>query len=143
MQILLDNNAIDKLAKNIDLVKNHTDIQFYVCRETVKEVSNNATYNPTNNITALLKIGVKYVPNGLFILGYSRLDGESTFCSASTADAYRRILNKNCSNRADAMVAATAVSHNYVLLTDDKRLYAKMKKYGYQVMSFDEFLQLL
>lgn len=143
MKILLDNNAIDKLANNLDFVKAHTDVEFFICREVVGEMSDNKAYNPTRNITTLLKIGVKYVPNSLFILGYSKLDGESTFCNVSTSEVYKNILNKNCSNRSDAIIAATAVTHNYILLTDDKRLYAKMKKYDYQVMTFDELINML
>lgn len=143
MNILLDNNAIDQLSKNINIIKNHPEIQFYVCREVVGEMGNNKTFNPTRNITTLLKVGVKYVPNSLFILGYSKLDGESTFCSQSTSEVYKKIINETCSNRSDAIIAATAVQHNYILLTDDKRLYSKMKKYGYKVMTFDELLQLL
>ena len=81
--------------------------------------------------------------SSLFILGYSKLDGESTFCSQSTSEVYKKIINETCSNRSDAIIAATAVQHNYILLTDDKRLYSKMKKYGYKVMTFDELLQLL
>lgn len=143
MNFLLDNNAIDKLSKNIDVVIKHPEIHFFICREVVEEMSNNKSYNPTRNVTALLKVGVKYVPNSLFILGYSKLDGESTFCSKSTSEVYKKIINENCSNISDAIIAATAVQHNYILLTDDKRLYTKMKKFGYQVMTFDEMLQTL
>ncbi len=143
MKILLDNNAIDKLANNIELIKAHPEVEFFICREAVEEVSNNKSYNPTYNIISLLKVGVKYLPNSIFILGHSKLDGESTFCSASTSMAYKNILNKNCSNVADAIIAATAVSHNYILLTDDLKLYAKMKKFGYQVMKFNELKETI
>lgn len=143
MKVLLDNNAIDKLASHINIVQAHPEVEFYICREVVGEMSNNKAYNPTRNITALLKIGVKYVSNSLFVLGYSKLDGESAFCSKSTSEVYKQIINKNSSNISDAIIAATAVQHNYTLLTDDKRLYAKMRKFGYKVMTFDELLQTL
>ena len=138
MKILLDNNAVDKLAQNLDLIKFHPEIEFYICKEAVEEVSNNKTYNPTYNVIALLKVGVSYLPNAVFILGHSLLDGQSTFSNALSADVYKNVLNENGSNIADAIIAATAVANNCVLLTDDKRLITKMQLNGYPVMTFKD-----
>lgn len=143
MNILLDNNAIDKLANNIEIITKHPEIQFFICYEAVMEVSNNKTYNPTRNVATLLKLGVKYVRNSVFILGYSRLNGESTFCDESTSTVYKRIANNNPKYTSDAIIAATAVKHKYTLLTDDSRLYKRMKEFGYAVMKFSEFINFL
>ena len=143
MNILLDNNSICKLANSIDIITKHPEIHFFICYEAVKETSNNKSYDPTHNITTLLKLGVKYVRNSVFILGYSRLNGESTFCSEATSTVYKKIANNNPRYRSDAIIAATAVAHKYTLLTDDSRLYKKMKEFGYSVMKFNEFINYL
>ncbi|MCH5152265.1 MAG: PIN domain-containing protein [Clostridiales bacterium] len=140
MKVLLDNNAIDKLSSNIEFVKSHPEIKFYICREAVGEVSNNKSYNPTLNIVALLKLGVEYLPNAVFVLGHSLLDGESTFCDEDTGNVYRSILNPSLNNIPDAIIAATAVKNDCVLITNDTRFYKKMKKYDYKVMTFEELI---
>lgn len=137
MNILLDNNAIDKLAQSIELVRNHPEVKFFICKEAVEEVSNNKNYNPTYNIIALLKAGVNYIPNAVFVLGYSKLDGESTFCDEEVSRVYKDILKENLSNVSDAIIAATAVANKYLLLTDDVRLIKKMMRSGYPFMTFE------
>lgn len=143
MNVLLDNNAIDKLAQNIELIKNHPEMKFFICREAIGEVSNNKTYNPTYNIIALLKAGVNYVPNAVFVLGHSKLDGESSFCSAKTSQVYKEVLNKNGSNVSDAIIAATAVANDYILLTDDLRLIKKLVGHDYPFMTFSTLKYIL
>lgn len=143
MNILLDNNAIDKLAQNIDLVINHPEIKLFICNETVGEVSNNKKYNPKPNVTALLKARVNYLPNAVFVLGHSNLDSESTFCSSKVLQIYNEVLNENRSNIPDAIIAATAVANDYLLLTDDGRLIKKMVKYSYPFMTFSTLKYIL
>ena len=138
MRILLDNNAIDKMSNHLSFIKNHTEIEFFICREVVGEVCQNKFYNPTMNISSLLKAGVKYLPNTGFIIGHSLLDGESTLSSNLQNKVYYNILNKTKSNISDAIIASTAHSYNCILLTYDKKLYKKMKKFNYQVTTFEE-----
>lgn len=143
MEVLLDNNAIDKLSKNIDIIKTHTETRFFICRETVEEVSNNKSYNPTYNIISLLQLGVSYAKNAVFVLGHSKLDGHSKFSDRTTSTIYKNMLNENRSNVADAIIATTAIKNNYTLITNDKKLYNKMQKYNYKVMTFEEFLEFI
>ena len=144
MKILLDNNAIDQVAKNIDFIKEHKEISFYICREVAEEVSaKSGTYFATGNVISLLKAGVSYLPNAVFILGHSLLDGESEFCDERTGSVYDNILYENKSNVSDAIIASTAVSNNCILLTYDSRLYKRMKKFGYEVITFEELRELV
>lgn len=138
MRILLDNNAIDKMGNHLNFIKKHPEIEFFVCREVAGEVSQNNSYNPTMNIISLLKAGVKYLPNTGFVFGHSALDGESTFSSALQNAVYYNILNETRSNISDAIIASTAHNNNCILLTYDKKLYNKMKKFNYQVTTFEE-----
>ena len=144
MKILLDNNAIDQIVNNIDFIKTHKEISFYICREIAEEVSQKSdSYNPTQNIISLLKVGVSYLPNSVFILGHSLLDGESQFCDENTALVYKNILKETKSNISDAIIAATAVKNNCTLLTYDGGLYKKMKNCGYSVITFEELRDLI
>lgn len=144
MKILLDNNAIDQIANNIDFIKAHKEISFYICREIAEEVSRKSdTYNPLTNIISLFKIAPSYLPNSVFVLGHSLLDGESQFCDKNTASVYENILKETKSNIPDAIIAATAVSNGCTLITYDSELYKKMKKYGYSVITFEELRDLV
>lgn len=143
MRILLDNNAIDKMGDHLNFIKRHTEIEFFICREVAGEVSQTESYNPTTNIISLLKAGVKYLPNTGFVIGHSLLDGESTLSSDSQNQVYYNILNKTRSNISDAIIASTACNNNCTLLTYDKKLYRKMKKYSYGVTTFEELENLV
>ncbi len=144
MKILLDNNAIDKIVNNIDFIKLHKEISFYICREIAEEVSRKSdTYKPLKNIITLFKIAPTYLPNSVFVLAHSLLDGESQLCDKNTALVYENILKETKSNIPDAIIAATAVSNGCTLITYDDELYKKMKKHGCSVITFEELRDLV
>ena len=138
MRILLDNNAIDKINEHLDYIKSHKDIEFYICKEVAHETSENRSISFEKNFISLLKVGVKYIPNSVFAIGHTILDGESYIGSYEASNVYYNILNKNKSNIADAIIAATAYENDCIVLTYDKKFYKKMKKYNYQVVTFEE-----
>lgn len=144
LKILLDNNAIDKLQQNIDFIKEYRHrLDIYVPRSVMGEACENKSYNPTWNVISLLKADVKYLPDAVFVLGYTLLDGESCFSSDEIGEVYDNILNQNKSKIADAVIGATAVANDCILITEDKKLYNKMKKFGYKVMNFAELQETI
>ena len=50
------------------------------------------------------------------------------------------ILKTTRSNINDALIASSAISHEYILVTDDNELRRKMKKNNYEVMTYSELL---
>ena len=55
----------------------------------------------------------------------------------------KNILNQNKSNIVDAVIATTAVANDCILITEDKKLYNKMKNFGYKVMNFAELQETI
>ena len=144
LKILLDNNAIDKVQHNLDFIKeNRHKLDIYVPRSVMGEACENKSYNPTWNVISLLKADVKYLPDAIFVFGYSRLDGEACFGSEEVGEVYKNILNQNKSNIVDAVIATTAVANDCIFLTEDKKLYNKMKNFGYKVMNFAELQETI
>jgi predicted nucleic acid-binding protein len=142
MKILLDNNAIDKIRDNMEFMKCHPEITFYICKEVADEViADSQTYSPTLNLQSLEKVNVSYEKNAIFILGHSKLDSESTFCDSETLLVYNSILKETKSNIKDATIAATAVKNGCTLITYDKGFYRKMKRFGYSVTTFEELIE--
>ena len=55
-------------------------------------------------------------------------------------DAFNKILKTTRSNINDALIASSAISHEYILATDDNELRRKMKNNNYEVMTYSELL---
>lgn len=79
------------------------------------------------------------VPTSVSILGKARLG----YTRLGDGSVYHKILNDSKNNISDAIIADTAVIEGCILITEDIKFQKKMKRYEYDVMSFDEFINSL
>ena len=87
----------------------------------------------------LADLRARLVPLSVFILGCARLG----YARLGEGEVFNKILNSNRSNIEDAAIADTAVYEGCTLITNDDDLYERMKKNGYDVMKFDDFIKTL
>ena len=64
--------------------------------------------------------------------GLAKYGGDTT--------AYYKILKSTRRNINDALIASAAISHKYILVTEDDELRRKMKNNNYEVMTYFELL---
>ena len=139
---MFDTHVFDKLPKVIEKVKEKININFelYVTSLQVEEISNipdSKKEKRCRNMIMLTDLRAKLVPTSVFILGKSRLN----YGRLGTGEVYKKILNISRNNVNDAVIADTSVFEECILVTDDKELFNKMKKNGYQVLDFETFMK--
>lgn len=91
------------------------------------------------NLLLLARLEAKFILDSVTVADYSRVDN----CTLGDGIVYDQILNENKSNIRDAILADTAVNNGLTLLTNDVRLYDKMKKYSYNVLNVNELKIML
>lgn len=143
MKVLLDTESLEKLNKNIVKIKDHPDVEFFMCREvvasTIAKAEKNKKKKTSFDVIALTKAGVKYVKSEVFVFGYSKLDADSHENSKEVKDIYKKLVF-GPNSVSDAMIATTAVINKYSLITGNKKLSDKVRKLGCEVVSFEELM---
>lgn len=138
MRILFDNNIFDEIIENYDFFTNaKKNTEFFVSPSALEELANMKDVKREKRITnliSLVQLEPKFLLDAVVICDYSRCG----CCKISDAKVYKEILGKSGSIR-DAILAETAVNNDCYLLTNDKNLYKKMKKFGYKVLNIEDF----
>lgn len=144
MKVMLDSNVFDRLPEFIDIFKKgQKDIEYYITTVQIDElceIKDDKVETRKNRILMLAILRPTLVPisvfalNGRAYLGYARL-GEG--------EVFKKMLTGNDKDIDDAIIADTAVYEHCTLITDDKRLYNRMKRNNYDVMTIDEFIAFL
>ena len=137
---MFDSNSFDKMNKDIHIIKKtKNEIEYYVTGIQVNELAripDKKEKTRINNFMNLCEINAKLVatPFTFDYIDFRQL-------SFNISNAYDELLNQNKSNKNDALIGATAIIEQCLLVTDDKRLQDKMKKLGYEAISYDEFIE--
>ena len=88
----------------------------------------------------LADLRARLVPLSVFILGCARLG----YARLGEGEVFNKIPNSNRSNIEDAVIADYCCPYEgCTLITNDDDLYERMKKNGYDVMKFDDFIKTL
>lgn len=144
MKIMFDSNVFDKLPNFIEYICRSTvNHEYYITTiqvEELCEIPDSKIDVRKRNILMLADLRAKLVPASVCILGERARIGR---VKLGQGTVYQQILNKNGSNRDDAIIADTAVSEGCTLVTADCRFLKKMHTYGYSAMDFDEFIHTL
>lgn len=138
---MFDTNIFDRLSEFYEELKASTDhYEYYVTTVQVEElceIPDSKIEIRKKNILRLADLRAKLVPISLIILnGRAKFD----FAKFGDGEVYKNVLNENKSNTDDAIIADTSVSEGCVLITEDKKLYQKMKEKNYNVLNLEEFL---
>ncbi len=141
MKILLDNNAFDQIVENFDLFqKAKTNNIFFVSPSALEELANMSDIKKEKRITNLISLAQlepKFLLDAVGVIGYSRCG----CCMVSKGEIFNNILGDSNSVR-DAILAETAVKNKCYLLTEDIRLYKKMRKFKYNVLNIEDFKKI-
>jgi len=139
-KIMFDTNVFDKLPEMIETLQRGKDhYKYYVTSVQIEEICNIPDLNKERRIVNMLmlsEIRAELVPVSVLIFGYSRFG----FASFGEGKVYEEILSPNHSNIRDAMIVDTAVHEGCTLITEDKDLYKKMTRNGYNAMLLSEFM---
>lgn len=141
-RIMFDSNIFDRLPQIIEKIKNsaETQYEYYITTIQVEELCEIPDHKKeirVRNILSLAELRAKLVPISVFILnGRARLG----YARLGSGQVYYKILNNNKSNTDDAVIADTAVTEGCTLITEDKDLYSRMAKHGYNVMYLSDFI---
>lgn len=140
-KIMFDSNIFDKLPEFIGKI-HHSTVQYEYYVTTIQidelcEIPDSKLDIRKRNILMLADLRAKLVPISVFVLGRAR----AGYARAGEGEVYQKILNKNSNNVEDAIIVDTAVFEGCTLITEDMKLYNKMRTYGYDVMCFSDFLK--
>ncbi len=157
------------LEQNIELEKIKPKGQFFVTHVQRDELKNCKNEKKREQLLQLfLELQDEVPPTESFVLGVSglgeaKLSGNSVPTASAVWDVsrwdeaqwtdpetslYERIKNdldqikKKANNIHDALIGETALKKQFTLVTDDNALCEVIKKYGCQVITLEEFLDL-
>ena len=139
--LLLDNCVVNQLEEDTSLlsllceIKEFGHCDFAICYSTIEEFSAIPDKEKrTQVLMHIFSLEPKVVYDSVAVCGMSRV-GTAV---VSEGEVYEKILNEKGDNIRDAIVAETAVSNNYFLVTNDKKLYNSMKRNNYSVLNTDD-----
>lgn len=138
---MFDSNIFDRLPEIIPKIKNSAEKQYeyYITTVQIEElckIPDDKMETRIRNIITLTELRAKLVPTSISVLGKARLG----YARLGYGEVYNKILNGHKNNIEDAIIADTAVYEGCTLVTEDKDLYNRMQKNGYEVMYFSEFM---
>lgn len=142
---MFDSNVFDRLPQIIEKIKNFAETQYECYITTIQveelcEIPDCKIEIRVRNILSLADVGAKLVPISVFVLnGRARLG----YARSGNGEVYHKILNKNKSNTEDAVIADTAVTEECTVITEDKDLYSRMTKHGYNAIYLSDFIDTI
>ncbi len=139
-KIMFDSNIYDILSQYIDVIKKSTNqFEYYVSSIQIDElcdIPDEKKEVRKRNMLMLVDLYAKLIPTACFALEYVRLG----YAELGPGNILNNIINEKKSNEKDAIIADTAVKNGCILVTQDIRLYNKMKSFNYPVQNMEEFL---
>lgn len=135
---MFDTNVFsDLIYKKKTLIEISKKYSIYVTTiqlEEIAEIPDSNIEKRKQNLFVLATARVTFVPISVFVLGKARLD----LARLGNGEVYNKILNKTKTNVNDAIIADTSVFEACTLVTSDIKLYNKMKRNGYDVITAEE-----
>lgn len=139
-KIMFDTNVFDKLQTIIEKLEKTTDnYEYYITTIQIDEIASipdTKIETRKMNILLLARLRAIIVPLSFCVLGKARLG----YAKMGNGLIYHNMLNENKNNLGDALIADTSVSEECTLITEDIKLYKKMKLNNYDAMTLNDFL---
>lgn len=127
-KIMLDSNIFDELCIDFNLImKNKEKYKFYITYTQIDEINNmpkSKSEKKNKILENIERLEVEKVKASVTILGKCRL-GQTKI---GRGKVYSKIVKDNGSNSNDSIIADTSVSEGCTLITNDKKLYNRMKR---------------
>lgn len=140
-KIIIDCNIFDKMIFDKDLLlQSLGEYEYFIISiqyDELKKIPNSKKEwrESLLSLIDILKITTVYTTPAIYgkaKYGLAKYGGDT--------DAFNKILKTTRSNINDALIASSAISHGYILVTDDNELRRKMKNNNYEVMTYSELL---
>ncbi len=143
-RVLLDSNALDPLLTEIGAYEVLTQavssatLEVLYTHVTIDEIAAIPDLQRRQWLLNLLVFLGRPIPTSGNVLGFSRLD----FCSvmADDDDAFEPLRSGSIKHSRDALIAHTALHQKCVLVTNEKRLTARAREQGVEVLTTAELL---
>lgn len=138
-KVMFDTNAFDKIQSNISCIRQNRDkYDFYITSIQIKEllaIPESKRDLRERNITNIIELRPTLIP-----IPFSWDYIDFTNFSFSVEPSYWAVLKGSKSNRNDALIAATAIHEDCLLVTEDIELLKRMEKLNKPAITFDEFI---
>ena len=141
-KIMIDCNIFDKMIFDKELlIKSLDNYEYFIISTQYDELkkipdSKKEWRDSLLSIIDILKISTVYTTPAI----YGKVKYDLAKYGGDT-DAFNKIIKKTRSNINDALIASSAIFHEYILVTDDDELYRKMKNNQYEVITYFELLE--
>ena len=143
-RVLLDSNALDPLLAQdrayevLDQAVKSEKLAVFYTHVTIDEVAATPDLGRRQWLLNLLVFLGRPIATSVMLLGYSRLD----FCRLVADDdtAFEPLRSGNIKHSRDALIAHTALHEGFALITNEKRLAARAREQGVEVLTTAELL---
>jgi hypothetical protein len=143
-RVLLDSNALDPLLTRagayevLELAVRSAKIQVLFTHVTVDEVTATPDLDKRQRLLTLLVSLGQPTPTSAVVLDFSRLDAS---CPAPDGDqTFEPLRSGKIKHSRDALIAHTAIHRGCALITNEKRLTARAREQGAEVLTTAELL---
>lgn len=143
-RVVVDANAIDPLINMpgaYEATRSAIDdgqLEILFTHVTVEELAETPDLDRRSHLLLILIDLGRIVPTGAFVLDYSRLNFARLNDDAEAFEAFR---SGNIDHTRDALIAATAQFEQCAMVTFDKRLTARARDRGVEVLTPTELLR--
>lgn len=139
MNVMFDTNAFDQASVDIHMFKSKQQtFTIYITSVQVEELAkipDSRKKIRIENLQTLCSLRPMLIPT---VFSFDKLN--FNFFSFKTEPAYAKVIKQSKGNINDALIAATAIHENCLLVTDDIELSKRIKAVPYDaVMTYQEF----
>ena len=143
-RVVVDANAIDPLINTpgaYEATRSAIDdgqLELLFTHITVEELAETPDLDRRSHLLLILIDLGRIIPTGAFVLDYSRLNFARLNDDTEAFEAFR---SGNIDHTRDALIAATAQYEKCAMVTFDKRLTARARDRGVEVLTPTELLR--
>jgi hypothetical protein len=148
LRVVLDSNAVDPLidmpgaVENVQSAIDRGELELLYTHVTMDELAMTPDLDRRQRlILVLAEIGT-LVATGAFVLGHSRLD-HGRLSADEDAPVFDALRSGNVDHTRDALIASAAQFEGCALVTNEKRLAARAREQGIEVLTSHQLLGLL
>jgi rRNA-processing protein FCF1 len=143
-RVLLDSNALDPMLTQIGAYEvlheavGSAKLEVFYTHVTVDEIAATPDLSKRQWLLSLLVFLGQPIATSGFVVGFSRLDFGRVMADDDVA--FAPLTSGNAKHSRDALIAHTAWHEGYALITNEKRLAARAREQGVEVLTTVELL---
>ncbi|XVQ86471.1 hypothetical protein ACQP2K_03280 [Microbispora siamensis] len=148
LRVVLDSNAVDPLidipgaVESVRSAIDRGELEVLYTHVTIDELATTPDLDRRQRlILVIAEIGT-LVPTGGFALGFSRLD-HGRLMADEDVPVFQALTSGSVDHTRDALIASTARFEGCTLVTNEKRLSARAREQGIEVLTSEQLLRAI